>query len=59
MKHVLIFLAAFLFVQLIGVYIMGGFYSQTIESKAITSFAGIFLGAIAYVIYYGITYKNR
>jgi hypothetical protein len=50
MKKVLIFLGTFLFIQLMFVYIMGGFYEQTIKSKSLSSFIGIVLGWVILIL---------
>ena len=52
MKAILIFFAVFLFINLISIYIMGGFYCQTIGSKAMTEFWAVFIGAIVALFYH-------
>ena len=44
LKTISIFLITFLFIQLCGIYIMGGFEHQTIQSKLVSVFIGIVCG---------------
>lgn len=51
MKPIAVFLGIFIFVNICGAYIMGGFYNQTITSKFIGSLIGSLIGlAFALVI---------
>jgi membrane associated rhomboid family serine protease len=52
MKAILIFFAVFLFINLLSIYIMGGFYCQTIGSKVMTEFFALCIGAIVALFYY-------
>ena len=52
MKTILVFFAVFLFINLISIYIMGGFYCQTIGSKVMTEFWAVFIGAIVALFYH-------
>ena len=52
MKAILIFFAVFLFINLLSIYIMGGFYCQTIGSKVMTEFWAIFIGSIVALFYH-------
>lgn len=52
MKAILIFFAVFLFINLLSIYIMGGFYCQTIGSKVMTEFWAVFIGAIVTLFYH-------
>lgn len=52
MKAILIFFAVFLFINLLSIYIMGGFYYQTIGSKVMTEFWAVFIGAIVALFYH-------
>lgn len=52
MKAILVFFAVFLFINLLSIYIMGGFYSQTIGSKVMTEFWAVFIGAIVALFYH-------
>jgi hypothetical protein len=52
MKAILIFFAVFLLINLISIYIMGGFYCQTIGSKVMTEFWALFIGAFVAVVYH-------
>ena len=45
-KNIIAFITMFIFVQLCGAYIMGGFYSQTITSKTLSTFLGFLLGIL-------------
>jgi hypothetical protein len=44
LKTILIFLITFFFIQLCGIYIMGGFEHQTIQSKLVSVLIGIVFG---------------
>lgn len=44
MKPIAVFLGIFIFVNICGAYIMGGFYNQTIISKFIGSLLGALIG---------------
>lgn len=44
MKAILVFFVVFLFINLLSIYIMGGFYNQTIGSKAGTQILACCLG---------------
>lgn len=44
LKTISIFLITFLFIQICGIYIMGGFEHQTIQSKLVSVFIGIVCG---------------
>lgn len=50
MKQVLIFLSVFLFVQICEIYIVGGFYHQTIVSKFVSVFSGIIVSIFTVLI---------
>jgi hypothetical protein len=52
MKELLVFFAVFLFINLLSIYIMGGFYNQTIYSKATTEFIAFTVGLFSALIYY-------
>jgi hypothetical protein len=52
MKAILVFFAVFLFINLLSIYIMGGFYNQTETSKGITQLLACILGGIFGAIYY-------
>jgi hypothetical protein len=52
MKAILIFFAVFLFINLLSIYIMGGFYCQTIGSKVMTEFWAVVIGAIVALFYH-------
>jgi hypothetical protein len=52
MKAILIFFAVFLLINLISIYIMGGFYCQTIDSKFITEIWALFSGIFCAVVYH-------
>jgi membrane associated rhomboid family serine protease len=52
MKAILIFFAVFLFINLLSIYIMGGFYCQTIGSKVMTEFFALCIGAIVALFYH-------
>jgi hypothetical protein len=51
MKAILVFFAVFLLINLLSIYIMGGFYCQTISSKIITEFWALFSGTFCAVFY--------
>lgn len=44
LKKLLAFFLIFMFIQLCEIYIMGGFYNQTIESKLASIVTGVFCG---------------
>ena len=46
MKTIVIFLSVFLFIELCGIYVMGGFWNQTIESKFNSTALGIILASL-------------
>ena len=50
MKQVLIFLSVFLFIQICEIYIVGGFYHQTIVSKFVSVFSGIIVSIFTVLI---------
>jgi len=52
MKSLLIFFAVFLLINLISIYIMGGFYNQTISSKVITEFWALVSGTFCAVVFH-------
>jgi hypothetical protein len=52
MKAILIFFAVFLFINLLSIYIMGGFYCQTIGSKVMTEFWAVSIGAMLGLFYH-------
>jgi hypothetical protein len=52
MKAILIFFAVFLLINLISIYIMGGFYCQTIDSKFITEIWALFSAIFCAVVYH-------
>jgi len=52
MKAILIFFAVFLFINLLSIYIMGGFYCQTIGSKVMTEFFALSSGTFCAVVYH-------
>lgn len=52
MKAILIFFAVFLFINLLSIYIMGGFYCQTFGSKVMTEFWAVFIGAFVALFYH-------
>jgi hypothetical protein len=52
MKAILVFFAVFLFINLLSIYIMGGFYCQTIGSKVMTEFWALFSGIFCAVVYH-------
>lgn len=45
-RNVIAFLSAFLFIQLCGMYVMGGLFHQTVESKVAFMIAGIGFGML-------------
>ena len=54
MKKSLILTAViFILSHLVSIYIMGGFYNQTIDSKIYASIMGIFIGGIVSITTYG------
>jgi hypothetical protein len=52
MKAIGIFFVVFLLINLISIYIMGGFYCQTIDSKFITEIWALFSGIFCAVVYH-------
>jgi len=52
MKAILVFFAVFLLINLISIYIMGGFYCQTIDSKFITEIWALFSAIFCAVVYH-------
>ena len=52
MKAIGIFCAVFLLINLLSIYVMGGFYNQTIESKAITEMWALISGIFCAVVYH-------
>jgi hypothetical protein len=52
MKAIGIFFAAFLLINLISIYVMGGFYNQTINSKFITEIWALLIGVFCAVVYH-------
>ena len=52
MKAILIFLAVFLIMNLISIYIMGGFYNQTETSKLVTEIWALLSGVFWAVVYH-------
>ena len=44
-RNIVAFLVTFLAVQLCAMYILGGFDQQTVETKFLSSFVGVSLGA--------------
>ena len=52
MKAILIFLAVFLIMNLISIYIMGGFYNQTETSKLVTEIWALLSGVFCAVVYH-------
>jgi len=44
MKAILVFFAVFLFINLLSIYIMGGFYYQTFDSKIVTEIWALLSG---------------
>lgn len=55
LKKLLAFFLTFMFIQLCEIYIMGGFYNQTIESKA----AGIFIGLVCGLAFLSIIHEDN
>lgn len=51
MKAILVFFAVFLFINLLSIYIMGGFYNQTEISKGITQLLACVIGGFIGVFY--------
>jgi len=51
MKAILIFFAVFLFINLLSIYIVGGFYNQTFNSKAVTEIWALFSGIFCAIVY--------
>jgi hypothetical protein len=51
MKEILIFFAVFLFINLLSIYIMGGFYYQTFDSKIVTEIWALFSAIFCAVVY--------
>ena len=52
MKAIGIFFAVFLLINLLSIYIMDGFYNQTINSKAITEIWALISGVFCAVVYH-------
>ncbi len=52
MKAILVFFAVFLFINLISIYIMGGFYNHTIISGYLTQLIACVVGAFVGIIYH-------
>lgn len=52
MKAILIFFAVFLFINLLSIYIMGGFYCQTFGSKVMTEIWALFSGGLVALFYH-------
>jgi len=52
MKSILIFFAVFLLINLISIYVMGGFYCQTITSKFITEIWALLSGVFVAAVYH-------
>lgn len=44
LKYIIAFISVFIFINAVSIYIVGGFYKQTVESKLITEIIGIALG---------------
>lgn len=40
-SSIIYFIAAFLFINLVGIYIAGGFYETTVKGKAFTNFFAV------------------
>jgi hypothetical protein len=51
MKAILVFFVVFLFINLLSIYIMGGFYNQTETSKVVTEFFALSSGIFCAVVY--------
>ncbi len=43
------FIVVFLFINLIGIYVAGGFYETTTNGKAFTNFIALFFGVLMVV----------
>ena len=52
MKTFAVFLVSFIIINLIAIYVMGGFYSQTITSKFITELWALLIGGFVAGVYY-------
>jgi hypothetical protein len=52
MRAIGIFFAVFFFINLLSIYIMGGFYCQTIGSKVMTEFFALSSGIFCAVVYH-------
>jgi hypothetical protein len=52
MKAIGIFFAVFLFINLLSIYIMDGFYNQTETSKVVTEVWAVFSGTFCAVVYH-------
>ena len=52
MKAILIFFAVFLLINLLSIYIMGGFYCQTFDSKLVTEIWALLSGIFCAVVYH-------
>ena len=52
-KNLIIAGIIFVLSHLVSIYIMGGFYNQTIESKLWTSFAALFISCFVCITTYG------
>lgn len=52
MKAIGIFFAVFLLINLISIYIVGGFYNQTETSKLVTEIWALFSGIFCAVVYH-------
>ena len=52
MKAIGIFCAVFLLINLLSIYVMGGFYNQTIESKVVTEIWAMVSGVFVAVVYH-------
>lgn len=52
MKTILVFFAVFLFINLLSIYIMGGFYCQTFDSKIVTEIWALLSGVFVALFYH-------
>lgn len=52
MKAIGIFFAVFLLINLLSIYVMGGFYNQTINSKLVTEIWALLSGIFCAVVYH-------
>jgi hypothetical protein len=52
-KIITIIAVVFILSHLLSMYIMGGFYNQTIDSKLWTSFCALFISGIVCITTYG------